>query len=72
MENQPLIAPPNDNDNVGKKKKGYAPMLYVAVSTAILLLGLVFYGGEYWGSPRALGVGTTDDDDVSPFGDSCT
>ena len=71
MEKQTLLSTPNDNGNVGKQKKGYPPKLYVAVSTAILLLGLVFYGGEYWGSHRALGVGTTDDDDVIPIGGTC-
>jgi len=30
------------------------------VSTAILLVGLVFYGGDYVGGPRALAVGSTD------------
>ena len=43
LENQSLMASPNDNDNVGKQKKGYARLLYVAVSTAILLLALVLY-----------------------------
>ena len=71
MEKQTLLPSPNDNDNVGKQKKGSKPMLYVAVSTAILLLGLVFYGGEYLGSPCALGVGSTDGDDVIPIGDPC-
>ena len=51
MENQPLTASPNDN--VGKQKKGYKSVR--TVSTAILLLGLVFYGGEYWGSHHARG-----------------
>ena len=50
------MAPPNDNDNIkGKQKKGYARLLYVAVSTAILLLALVLY---------------TNSDDI-PIGDRC-
>ena len=46
MENQSLITSPNDN--VEKQKKGSAPTFYyVAVSTAILLLGLlVFYANS--------------------------
>jgi len=56
MENQSLI--PSPNDNGGKQKNGYKSVQIV--STAILLLGLVFYGGEYWGRYRALGDGPTD------------
>ena len=55
MEKQSLMASSNDNDNVGKQKKGYARLLYVAVSTAILLLALVLY---------------TNGDDI-PIGDRC-
>ena len=55
MENQPLMASPNDNVNVGKQKKEYARLLYVAVSTAILLLALVLYTNG----------------DVIPIGDRC-
>ena len=51
MENQPLTASPNDN--VGKQKKGYKSVR--TVFTLLLLLGLVFYGGEYWGSHHARG-----------------
>ena len=54
MENQSLI--PSPNDNVGKQKKECAPTFYVAVSTAILLLGLlVFYANS----------------EVIPIGDEC-
>ena len=67
MENQPLIAPPNgnDNDTVGKQKKGCAPTFYVAVSTTILLLlgGLVFYANS--------GLVFYANSDVIPIGDEC-
>ena len=42
MESQSLLPSP-------KQKKGSPPLLAM-VSTALLLLGLGFYGGEYWGS----------------------
>ena len=56
MENQSLIAARKDDG--GKQKKGLATLL-VTVSTAILLLGLVFYVGEYHhrGSPRVVPPG---------------
>ena len=69
MEDQSLIPSPKDNGE--KQKKGCKPGLTVLFTTIVLLV-LVFYGGEYWGSPRALGVGTTDDDYVIiPIGDPC-
>ena len=49
-ENQSLIAFPNDNG--GKKKKAFVFPVVTAFST-VLLLGLFFYVGEYWGSHRA-------------------
>ena len=51
MEDQSLI-PSHNKDNGEKQKKGCKPVLTVLFTT-ILLLGLVFYGGEYWGSHRA-------------------
>ena len=71
MEHDSLLASPNDDNNGRKQQKGSTTPLLVMVSTAILLLGLVFYGGDYLGSPRAVGVGSTDGDDVIPIGDSC-
>ena len=55
MEKQSLITSPNDN--VGKQKKGYTSVQTLFIT--ILLLGLVFYGGEYWGGHRALGDAPT-------------
>ena len=75
MEDQSLIPSPKDNGE--KQKKGCKPVLSVLFTT-ILLLVLVFYGGEYWGSHhRASGdfssngaTGPTDVD-LIPFGDTC-
>ena len=52
MEDQSLIPSPKDNGE--KQKKGCKPVLSVLFTT-ILLLVLVFYGGEYWGRHRARG-----------------
>ena len=68
MKNESPIAPRN-NDDVGKQKNRFAPFL-VMISTALLLLGLVFYGGEYWGSHRARGDGPIGGV-VIPIGDHC-
>ena len=49
MESQSLLPSP--------KQKKRSPPLLAMVSTALLLLGLGFYGGEYWGSHhRASGI----------------
>ena len=51
--NNPSSPPLTPNDNVRKQKKGYKSVQTVFIT--ILLLGLVFYGGEYWGSHHARG-----------------